>query len=186
VPLSRTIFGRAGPVSAILRKQDEEETLMTRLGPAARIIALCGGLGLAACSGGTASDTDATSAKGAPFGAVLSGRYEAPPANSHAGGGTAKVRYDKASRLLTWDVAFGGLTSDATAAHIDGPAAPGVNGPVVVVLTPRNMFPVTSPLHGSATLTDAQAAELAAGKWYVNIHTISNPNGELRGQLMPQ
>jgi len=23
-------------------------------------------------------------------------------------------------------------------------------------------------------------------KWYVNIHTISNPNGELRGQLMPQ
>jgi hypothetical protein len=42
--------------------------------------------------------------------------------------------------------------------------------------------PVTSPLQGSATLTDAQAADLQAGRWYVNIHTAANPGGEVRGR----
>jgi CHRD domain. len=33
----------------------------------------------------------------------------------------------------------------------------------------------TSPVTGSATLTDAQAADLMAGKYYVNVHTAANP-----------
>ena len=37
---------------------------------------------------------------------------------------------------------------------------------------------------GSATLTDAQAEELMAGKWYVNIHTAANKAGEIRGQVV--
>ena len=41
----------------------------------------------------------------------------------------------------------------------------------------------TSPVEGSATLTDAQAADLVAGKYYVNIHTAANPGGEIRGQV---
>jgi hypothetical protein len=36
---------------------------------------------------------------------------------------------------------------------------------------------------GSATLTDAQAEELMAGKWYVNVHTAANKGGEVRGQV---
>ena len=36
---------------------------------------------------------------------------------------------------------------------------------------------------GSATLTDAQAADLMAGKYYVNIHTEANKGGEIRGQV---
>ena len=36
---------------------------------------------------------------------------------------------------------------------------------------------------GSATLTDEQAAELMAGKWYVNVHTAANKGGEVRGQV---
>jgi len=38
----------------------------------------------------------------------------------------------------------------------------------------------SSPAEGSATLTDAQAADLAAGKYYVNVHTAANPGGEIR------
>ncbi len=41
-----------------------------------------------------------------------------------------------------------------------------------------------SPVEGSATLTDAQAADLVAGKYYINIHTAANPGGEIRGQVM--
>ncbi len=36
---------------------------------------------------------------------------------------------------------------------------------------------------GSATLTDTQASDMLAGKWYVNIHTATNKGGEIRGQL---
>jgi hypothetical protein len=96
------------------------------------------------------------------------------------------VSYDQVSKKITWKVAFGNLTSTATAAHLHGPATPGANAGVVVTLTPRNMFPVVSPLEGSATLTDQQAADLMAGKWYANVHTANNPTGEIRGQLLPK
>ena len=43
---------------------------------------------------------------------------------------------------------------------------------------------LASPIKGSATLTDAQIAQLEAGKWYVNIHTEANKPGEIRGQLV--
>ena len=41
----------------------------------------------------------------------------------------------------------------------------------------------SSPVEGSATLTDAQAADLMAGKYYINVHTAANPGGEIRGQV---
>ena len=75
---------------------------------------------------------------------------------------------------------FSGLTGAATAAHFHGPAAPGANGAPQV---PVKMSPVASPINGTATLTPTQAKELLAGKWYINIHTKANPNGEIRGQL---
>ena len=40
-----------------------------------------------------------------------------------------------------------------------------------------------SGAQGSATLTDAQAADLMAGKMYINIHTEANKGGEIRGQV---
>lgn len=159
---------------------------MTRPSRIAGIIALCGALGLAACNSAKTSDASSTAAGDATFEAALSGREESPPANSRAATGSARLSYDKASKLATWEVAFSGLISEPTAAHIHGPAAPGTNAVVVLPLTPRNMYPITSPLRGSATLTDAQAADLMAGKWYVNVHSRNYPNGELRGQLLPK
>ncbi|MBC7801475.1 MAG: CHRD domain-containing protein, partial [Gemmatimonadaceae bacterium] len=38
-------------------------------------------------------------------------------------------------------------------------------------------------IRGGATLTDAQLADVLAGRWYANLHTAANPNGEIRGQL---
>jgi len=50
-----------------------------------------------------------------------------------------------------------------------------------VVIPIQNI--ATSPAEGSATLTDPQAADLMAGRYYVNVHTAANPGGEIRGQV---
>jgi hypothetical protein len=43
----------------------------------------------------------------------------------------------------------------------------------------------SSRIKGQATLTPAQAQQWTAGEWYINVHTQANPNGEIRGQVLP-
>jgi hypothetical protein len=111
--------------------------------------------------------------------ATLSGKSEVP-ANTSAGTGTAELDYDPASKKLTWTLTYTGLSGPATAAHFHGPAEADKNAGVAVAIPNAG----TSPVSGSATLTDAQAADLVAGKYYINIHTAANPGGEIRGQVM--
>jgi len=110
--------------------------------------------------------------------ATLDGKSEVP-ANSSAGNGTVDVDYDAATKKLTWKLTYSGLSGPATAAHFHGPAEPGKNAGVAVAIPNAG----TSPAEGSATLTDAQAADLTAGKYYINVHTAANPGGEIRGQV---
>ena len=100
------------------------------------------------------------------------------PANDSLGKGTADVSYDSASKMLTWNVTYSGLTGPATMAHFHGPAESGKNAPVVIPFKDA-----ASGASGSATLTDAQASDLMAGKLYINIHTAKHPGGEIRGQV---
>ena len=102
------------------------------------------------------------------------------PGVTSSGKGAATASLDTASKTLTWDVDYSGLSGPVTAAHLHGPADPGANAPVVV---PFNGS-LATPIKGSATLTDAQIQQLEAGKWYVNIHTDANKGGEIRGQLV--
>jgi hypothetical protein len=97
-----------------------------------------------------------------------------------SGKGTATATLDTNTKTLTWTVDYSGLSGPATAAHIHGPADPGANAGIVIPFTGN----LASPIKGSATLTDAQMAQLEAGKWYVNIHTEANKPGEIRGQLV--
>jgi CHRD domain len=101
------------------------------------------------------------------------------PHNDSKGTGSAVVTFDPATKLLTWDINFDGLTGPPTMAHFHGPAAPGANASVALMIGANP----TSPAKGSATLTDAQAADLQAGRWYINIHTAANRGGEIRGQV---
>lgn len=110
--------------------------------------------------------------------ATLDAKSEVPP-NASAGTGTADIDYDAATKKLSWKLTYSGLSGPATAAHFHGPAEPGKNAGVAVAIPNAT----TSPTEGSATLTDAQAADLMAGKYYVNVHTAANPGGEIRGQV---
>ena len=111
--------------------------------------------------------------------ATLDGKSETPP-NTSAATGKADIDYDAATKKLSWTLTYSGLSGPATAAHFHGPAEPGKNAGVAVAIPNAG----TSPVTGSATLTDAQAADLEAGKYYVNVHTAANPGGEIRGQVM--
>jgi hypothetical protein len=100
------------------------------------------------------------------------------PANDTAGTGHVQATLDTKTKLFSYTVTYAGLTGAAVAAHFHGPAAPGVNAPPVVPITS-----LASPISGSATLTDMQIADLEAGKWYFNVHTLAHKGGEIRGQL---
>jgi hypothetical protein len=102
------------------------------------------------------------------------------PANDSKGSGMLTATYDTASKKLTYSATYKDLSGPATAAHFHGPADAKTNAGVVLPV--KEMTPGT--LKGEATLTDAQAADLEAGKWYFNVHTAANKGGEIRGQVM--
>ena len=114
-----------------------------------------------------------------PFGATLNGASEVPPKTTN-GNGTAVASLDTGTKVLTYTIAYAQLTGPATAGHFHGPAEEGKNAGVAVPLS----TPLASPIKGTATLTDAQVADLMAGRWYANVHTAANPSGEIRGQLI--
>ncbi len=114
------------------------------------------------------------------FTGLMSGASEVP-ANDSKGTGMAEASLNQDNYMLKWRVSYSNLSGPAKAGHIHGPAAAGANAPVV--------FPFADPasvIEGSATLTPAQAADMLAGKYYVNIHTAKFPNGEIRAQLVPK
>jgi CHRD domain len=110
--------------------------------------------------------------------ARLSGASEVPPVAT-GGMGTLEASLNKETNLLRWKVVYSGLGGPAVAAHFHGPASIGQNVGVVLGFKGN----VDSPIEGEATLTPGQAADILAGKWYVNIHTRANPGGEIRGQV---
>lgn len=108
----------------------------------------------------------------------LNAASEVPPNNS-AATGSADVTFDTATKQLTWKVTYSGLTGPATMAHFHGPAEAGKNAAVVVPIAN-----IASGAEGSATLTNAQAADLLGGRYYINYHTDANKGGEIRGQVV--
>lgn len=128
---------------------------------------------LSACATTMRSDT-------VRLGGTLSGAQEVPPVNTGASG-TLDATFHKPSRKLAYTVTYSGLTGPATGAHFHGPAAQGQNAGVVIPFTSA-----ATPIRGEATLTEAQATDLLAGRWYVNVHTSAHPGGEIRAQVTPR
>ena len=110
--------------------------------------------------------------------ATMSPQSEVPPKDTH-GSGTFDGMLDTSTKVLTYTLTYTDLTGPATMAHIHGPAATGANAGVLVPFP----APLTSPIKGTLTLTDAQVTDVMDGKTYANVHTDANKGGELRGQI---
>lgn len=138
-----------------------------------KVICLAGALVLTLPSG----LTTVASAEIVKLRAELKGSNEVPP-NTSSGSGKAEATFDTDTRFLTYTVSYSGLSGPALGAHFHGPGEAGKNAGIALPFKSTE-----SPIQGTATLTDTQAADLLAGKWYANIHTAANPGGELRGQM---
>ena len=115
------------------------------------------------------------------FVANLSGAQEVP-AVSTSGRGVCQVVLNAAQTQITTNFTFSGLSSSASAGHIHGNGAVGVTAPVLF------NFGTVSGTSGTIApapfnVTAQQVADLRANKFYANIHTVNNSNGEIRGQL---
>ena len=111
------------------------------------------------------------------FQAVIRGSNEVPPNPSLSVGGAQLILNPNGTVTVTGG--YQALSSGAVASHVHRGAA-GVNGPVV--------FPLTfagGVLSGTFTPSATDLADLRAGNWYVNVHSVAFGGGELRGQLVP-
>jgi immune inhibitor A len=112
----------------------------------------------------------------------LSGANEVPPVPD-GGTGSFAYTYNTSTRQLSYTLTIQSATSPIVAAHIHRGAA-GQNGPIAYGLySGGGTLGPGSPLSGSVTLSESDAALLASGGLYVNVHSERYASGEMRGQL---
>ena len=121
-------------------------------------------------------DPVASSVAARSFGGPIDGAQEVPASGSPATG-TIRMLVDTSSNTLTYQITVTGLTGVESAAHIHGPAAPGVNAGVLYPL------PLGSPKVGTINYLESEEAAILSGLTYVNVHTDLFPGGEVRGQV---
>ncbi len=116
--------------------------------------------------------------------ANLTGDEEVPPKTTDAFG-LASLALNLETNQLYYTVHVSDVVS-VTAAHIHVAPA-GQNGPVVFGFYPRlggGPFDAANPIGGSLRLDGRDLLNLLTGYYYVNVHTVVNPGGEIRGQVM--
>ncbi len=116
------------------------------------------------------------------FVASLDGGQEVPARTTNGTGTGVVIVTDEATGAAKVSLSFSGLTSNAVAAHIHGPAVAGQNAPVLFPL------PVPAATSGSAndvsiTMTPTQLSQLRNNLFYFNVHSTNFPGGEIRGQI---
>ena len=109
--------------------------------------------------------------------ATINGAQQVPANNSTATG-TFAGTYVSTSKQLTYTVTYQGLTPSVAHIHT---GAPGATGQVAIPFAN-----LTSPITGTVTLSPDQANDLLNNRLYVNIHTSTFSNGEIRGDIKKQ
>ncbi len=135
---------------------------------------------------------------GTDFAVGLSPSNQVPAVTNSSGSGntiSGGIVFDTDTAMLQLAIGYGSaagftdLTGVPIGMHIHGPASTNQNAAIFLDLDPLN-FPAANPTNGGVIFgtlafpTNA-VSNLLAGLDYVNIHTTLNPNGEIRGQLIP-
>jgi uncharacterized repeat protein (TIGR01451 family) len=110
------------------------------------------------------------------FVATLDGAQETPPNNSTATG-RATLLLSPDEKTARVSLLFSGLSSGQTDAHIHGPATLGASAPPVFPL------PLGQISDFQINMTPAQVQDLKNGLFYINVHSVNFPTGEIRGQF---
>jgi hypothetical protein len=143
---------------------------------------LAGALALAfalAAVGGAAARSQATTIR---IVAAMTAANETPTpkgdVSAARGTFTGTLTKSGTGGTLSWRLEFSNLSASAIAAHIHV-AARGAAGPVRVPLC----APCTSGVTGTATIDAAVLEAIQNDRAYVNVHTPTNPAGEIRDQV---
>ncbi len=111
------------------------------------------------------------------FSANLSGSQEVPSVSTNGSGyGWFELESDGD---LRYDITVQNLSSGITGAHFHV-GAPGVAGSVVEPIT----FNGNRAIGVWRDMSDSEWRDLLAGRIYVNVHTSTHPDGEIRGQVV--
>lgn len=147
-----------------------------------------------AAVGGFIACNDSTAPASTTYISTLNGTNEKPNAVTTPATGTAT--YVLTGNELAYTITVNGLTSNTTMSHIHvGSSA--VAGPIVVPYTvyaiqnglvTTGVIDLSKPVaSGANTITgDSLRVLLNNGNAYTNVHTGTNPGGEIRGQIVRQ
>jgi CHRD domain len=114
----------------------------------------------------------------------LSGSQELPPVQT-AGTATANLGINFNTGLMTGTVTFSGLTGNAIAAHFHLAPA-GFNGSIDLDALEGGLGGTSGVMNVAAgtILNQNQFDQLISDQYYINVHTTTNTNGEIRGQVI--
>ena len=113
------------------------------------------------------------------FIAVINSGQEGVDLNTSNSFGNAHLIFDKTTDMLCFSISYSGLTATEIAAHFHGPASAGSNADVQFGLPPG------SPKTGCVgPLSKQQRKDLEKGRFYINVHSVDFPGGEIRGQVL--
>ncbi len=118
---------------------------------------------------------------GAGLRALMTDKQENPPLTNTATG-TGSFTLTRGG--LAYNISVDGLSGAITGAHFHIGYA-GANGPVVYSIGPTAVGTNITGYWPTPTLVDSLVVALMTGRIYVNVHTATNPGGEVRGQLLP-
>ncbi len=115
---------------------------------------------------------------------TLSASQEVPPTTSNGTGRAIAVALPDNTHAIV-SVNWSGMSSSVNAGHVHGPAPAGMNAnpPIFDLMPPAGV--AGSVVHRLWDM-GANAAHLPNNLLYVNIHTATNPGGEIRAQLLPR
>jgi len=102
--------------------------------------------------------------------------------------GMGIVRFDQENSQISWDIVYEQLHQDPnteiTSGYLRGPSEPNEAGDIQIDILANSVSAEELVSLVPMALSEQQIEDLLSGLWYVEIATVRNPTGEIRGQIV--